>query len=111
MRDVLVRRELEVRTGAYRLLPRSRVGVRAWQGLRRGADPGQTEAWLEELDAGIGWRLSHGERARLILLRALLTPVPKIIVDDDVLTALDPSTAHAVLDTLDAQPRSVRLSA
>ena len=53
-----------------------------------------------------GWRLSQGERARLIVVRALLSPAPALELEDPI-GALDPTTAHLVLDTLDRDHRPV----
>ena len=54
-----------------------------------------------------GWRLSQGERARLIVVRALLSPAQALELEDPV-GALDPTTAHLVLDTLDRDARPAR---
>jgi ABC-type sugar transport system ATPase subunit len=57
-----------------------------------------------------GWRLSGGERARLVLVRALMTAADDVVVENP-LVALDPETAMLVLDALDAEPRAVRITA
>jgi ATP-binding cassette subfamily B protein len=57
-----------------------------------------------------GWRLSQGERARLVLARALLGDAESLVVGDP-LGCLDPETAGRVLDALDAEPREVWLAA
>jgi ATP-binding cassette subfamily B protein len=56
-----------------------------------------------------GWRLSQGERARLVLVRGLMAE-PQTLVAEDPLGALDPGTAERVLDALDAEtvPVTVR---
>ena len=56
-----------------------------------------------------GWRLSQGEQARLVVTRALLGRGDALEFES-VLSALDPTTAHLVLDALDADPRPVRLA-
>ncbi len=56
-----------------------------------------------------GWRLSQGEQARIVVARALLGRGDQLEIED-ALTALDPSTAHRVLDALDADPRPTRLT-
>ncbi len=74
-------------------------------------------ALVERMPLGIGqplgqtgWRLSGGERARLVLLRALMTDADEIVVENP-LVALDPETAAIVLDALDAEPRTVTITA
>ena len=73
-------------------------------------------ALVERMPLGIGqplgqtgWRLSGGERARLVLIRALMTEADEIVVDNP-LVALDPETATIVLDALDAEPRKVMIT-
>jgi ATP-binding cassette subfamily B protein len=56
-----------------------------------------------------GWRLSDGERARLVLVRALMTEADEIVVEN-ALGALDPESATAVLDALDAEQRTVTIT-
>jgi ATP-binding cassette, subfamily B, bacterial len=53
---------------------------------------------LERMPAGLmqmvgesGWQLSHGERSRLYLARALLQGAPLVVLDESC-TALDPPT-------------------
>jgi ATP-binding cassette subfamily B protein len=52
-------------------------------------------AGLEQVVGETGWQLSHGERSRLFLARALLQ-TDGIIVLDESLGALDPETARQV---------------
>jgi ATP-binding cassette subfamily B protein len=47
-----------------------------------------------------GWRLSHGERARLHLARAVLHD-PRVVVVDEAFGALDPATLDEVMTALD----------
>ncbi len=51
---------------------------------------------LFEMVGESGWQLSHGERSRLFMARALLQP-SDIVVLDESFTALDPSTQGAAL--------------
>jgi ATP-binding cassette subfamily B protein len=44
-----------------------------------------------------GWQLSHGERSRLFVARALLADANLVVLDES-LAALDPETAALVLD-------------
>ncbi|MEM9492641.1 MAG: ATP-binding cassette domain-containing protein, partial [Myxococcota bacterium] len=44
-----------------------------------------------------GWRLSHGERSRVFIARALLQGSPMIILDES-LAALDPESIGRVMD-------------
>jgi ABC-type multidrug transport system fused ATPase/permease subunit len=59
-------------------------------------------ALLERMPAGLlqivgetGWQLSHGERSRLYIARALLQGAALIILDESF-AALDPETLHGV---------------
>jgi ATP-binding cassette subfamily B protein len=53
-----------------------------------------------------GWQLSHGERSRLYIARALLQG-PDLIVFDESFGALDPENAQRALDCVLARARSV----
>jgi ABC-type transport system involved in cytochrome bd biosynthesis fused ATPase/permease subunit len=53
-----------------------------------------------------GWRLSQGERARLLLIRGLMAEPDRLTVEDP-LGALDPETAERVLDALDGDSVTV----
>ena len=57
---------------------------------------------LDHMPAGLwqivgetGWRLSHGERSRLYIARALLQGAAVLILDESF-AALDPKTLHRV---------------
>jgi thiol reductant ABC exporter CydC subunit len=70
---------------------------------------------LEELPVGLdGWigeageRLSAGERARVGLARALLSPAPVLLLDEPT-AHLDAALAVRLLDLLARQPRTVLL--
>jgi ATP-binding cassette, subfamily B, bacterial len=59
---------------------------------------------LERMPAGLhqmvgetGWQLSHGERSRLYIARALLQRTDILILDES-LAALDPQTLRRALD-------------
>jgi ATP-binding cassette subfamily B protein len=52
-------------------------------------------AGLEQIVGETGWQLSHGERSRLFLARALLQ-TDAVVVLDESLGALDPETARQV---------------
>lgn len=52
---------------------------------------------LAQIVGETGWRLSHGEQARLFLARALLQRA-KLVILDESFGALDPETMHECLD-------------
>jgi ATP-binding cassette subfamily B protein len=52
---------------------------------------------LEQLVGESGWQLSHGERGRLFIARALLQPLDARILDESF-AALDPETLERALD-------------
>jgi len=52
---------------------------------------------LEQLCGESGWQLSHGERGRLFIARALLQPL-EVRVLDESFAALDPETLERALD-------------
>ncbi len=54
---------------------------------------------LRQLLGETGWQLSHGERSRVFIARALLSGGDLVVLDES-LAGLDPSTARTVLDTL-----------
>lgn len=53
-----------------------------------------------------GWRLSQGERARIVLVRGLMAE-PAVLLVGNPLGALDPVTAERVLDALVREPCDV----
>ena len=70
---------------------------------------------LDRMPSGIftqvgdtGWQLSHGERARVLLARALLRG-GRFLVLDGPLAGLDPVTRATVIGRLDRDPRAVVL--
>ena len=72
-------------------------------------------ALLENMPAGMGqmigengWRLSQGEQARLFIARGLLQN-PSLLIADEVLSALDPTTAIQVLDCAESGASKVLL--
>ena len=50
-----------------------------------------------------GWQLSHGERSRLYLARALLQN-PDILILDESFAQLDPANMHLALTPSTARP-------
>ena len=52
---------------------------------------------LEQIVGETGWQLSHGERTRVYLARALLQGAEVIIVDESF-GALDPHTLRVAID-------------
>lgn len=72
---------------------------------------------LERMPAGLmqmvgdgGWQLSHGERARLFMARALIQHADLVIIDEG-LGALDPETRMLCLSTLLKEPSALILVA
>ncbi|RRR74479.1 MAG: ATP-binding cassette domain-containing protein [Candidatus Viridilinea halotolerans] len=72
-------------------------------------------ALLERMPHGLaqpigtgGWELSHGERSRLFIARALLQRTPLLILDES-LAAMDANTRHAVLTAICARTATVVL--
>jgi ATP-binding cassette subfamily B protein len=72
---------------------------------------------LDRMPSGIlqtvgetGWQLSHGERSRLFLARALLQN-PDVLILDESFAQLDPDTLRLALDTVVSRARSVVLIA
>ncbi|QDG49408.1 ATP-binding cassette domain-containing protein [Persicimonas caeni] len=57
-----------------------------------------------------GWQLSHGERSRLFVARALIQ-APDILILDESFGTLDPATMRRALDALDRHARAVILIA
>jgi ATP-binding cassette subfamily B protein len=57
---------------------------------------GRMPAGLLQLVGETGWQLSHGERSRLYIARALLQRASMIILDESF-AALDPETLHSSL--------------
>jgi ABC-type bacteriocin/lantibiotic exporter with double-glycine peptidase domain len=57
-----------------------------------------------------GWQLSHGERSRLFLARAVIAS-PQLVVLDESLTSLDPVTLRTVLRCLERRNCAVLLIA
>jgi ATP-binding cassette subfamily B protein len=57
-----------------------------------------------------GWQLSHGERSRVFVARALLQK-PDLVLLDESFGALDPETAGQVIDCVDARASAVMVIA
>ena len=56
-------------------------------------------AGLQQRVGETGWQLSHGERSRIFLARALLQRAPLTVLDES-LAALDPQTLAQCLRTV-----------
>jgi len=65
---------------------------------------------LQQMVGESGWRLSHGERSRLFIARALLQD-PDLVVLDESFAALDPENLKRALDCVLAHARTVLLIA
>ncbi|MFO0552071.1 MAG: ABC transporter ATP-binding protein [Polyangiaceae bacterium] len=67
-------------------------------------------AGLHQIVGETGWQLSHGERSRLFLARALLQGADFVILDES-LGALDPDTLAQCLATIERRAKGVVLIA
>ncbi|MFN0245027.1 MAG: ATP-binding cassette domain-containing protein [Planctomycetota bacterium] len=61
---------------------------------------------LRQILGETGWQLSHGEKSRLFIARALLSGAPLVVLDES-LAALDPDTARQVLECVNRRARSL----
>ena len=53
-----------------------------------------------------GWQLSHGERSRIFLARALLQK-SEVVIFDETLSALDPTTLDLCMQTIMRRAKTV----
>ena len=92
-------------TFAFNLLPRGAAGPTACDldAARRVCDELGLGDLLARMPAGLmqmvgetGWQLSHGERSRLYIARALLQGAELILLDESF-AALDPETLRQTL--------------
>lgn len=67
-------------------------------------------AGLAQMVGETGWQLSHGERSRLFIARALLKSADLVVLDENC-AALDPQTWRAVAECIDRRARAVLLIA
>ncbi len=65
-------------------------------------------AGLMQMIGDTGWQLSHGERSRLFMARALLQE-PDLLIVDEGLGALDSETQAQCLDVLLEEARALIL--
>lgn len=63
-------------------------------------------AGLDQQVGETGWQLSHGERSRLFIARALLQD-PDVVILDESFAALDPATLACCLDTARRHARTL----
>ena len=89
--DVRAAEEVCARLGLGPLLARMPAGILQWVGET-------------------GWRLSHGERARVWIARALLQSAPVVVIDEG-LDALDPRSLRQVQEVLLEERAAVLLVA
>jgi ATP-binding cassette subfamily B protein len=62
-------------------------------------------AGLFEMVGETGWQLSHGERSRVFLARALLQNTPLVVLDES-LAALDPATLQRAIACIERHATS-----
>jgi ATP-binding cassette subfamily B protein len=65
---------------------------------------------IQQMVGEMGWQLSHGEKSRLFLARALLQN-PKLVILDESLAALDPENMSRALDCLQRRAQSLLIIA
>jgi len=61
---------------------------------------------IHQIVGETGWQLSHGERSRIFLARAILQSADLLILDESF-AALDPETLESCLRVLFAQQRTI----
>ncbi|MFY0536919.1 ATP-binding cassette domain-containing protein [Nannocystis pusilla] len=61
---------------------------------------------LQQMVGETGWQLSHGERSRLFIARALLQGVDLVVLDESF-AALDPATLQQALRCVLNRARAV----
>jgi ATP-binding cassette, subfamily B, bacterial len=87
--------------------PRAREdAVAVCEELGLGALLSRMPGGLEQMVGETGWQLSHGERSRVYVARALLQGARLVILDES-LGALDPETLGTVLDCLARRAESL----
>jgi len=67
---------------------------------------GRMPSGLEQLVGESGWQLSHGERSRLFIARALLQRLDLRVLDESF-AALDPETLERVLECVLARAETL----
>ncbi|MCI0694105.1 ATP-binding cassette domain-containing protein, partial [candidate division KSB1 bacterium] len=67
-------------------------------------------AGLLQMVGETGWQLSHGERSRMFMARALLQNADLVILDESF-GALDPATLRRCLQTAIARSRTLMVIA
>jgi ATP-binding cassette, subfamily B, bacterial len=67
-------------------------------------------AGLPQMVGETGWQLSHGERSRMFMARALLQNADLVILDESF-GALDPATLRRCLQTARDRARTLLVSA
>jgi ABC-type multidrug transport system fused ATPase/permease subunit len=63
-------------------------------------------AGLQQVVGETGWRLSHGERSRVFIARALLQNADVFIFDESF-GALDPETLELAMETVRRRARTL----
>lgn len=71
---------------------------------------GRMPAGLMQFVGDSGWQLSHGEKSRVFIARALLQP-HEVLIFDESLAALDPETFELALRCLERRSKSLVLVA
>ena len=89
------------RVFVQRRSPDRRLFPNCWDVVGGHIEPGESveDALRREVNEETGWQLSHGEKSRLYIARALLQGADLLLLDESF-AALDPHTLEATLTSV-----------